>query len=258
MSLADFTDAFVQLNLVAAAAIVVVLIVRPLARRLFGPSVAYALWLAVPAAIFALALPARRLVLPSLIPAQAATPNVASPVAMAAVPLPGDPRPWLIALWIAGALAFAAVLIWRQRSLLISAGKLAFTADRSIRRADAKGIGPAVVGAFSPHVIVPSDFEDRFDAEERVLVLAHEWAHLRRQDARINALVALIQCSAWFNPLVHIAARAIRMDQELACDAAVIAQFPDARRRYAEAMLKTQITTTPLPFGCYWPERAGQ
>src|SRR6185503_20979525 len=100
----------------------------------------------------------------------------------------------------------------------------------------------AVVGALDPHVVVPSDFEARFDAEERVLVLAHEWAHLRRQDARVNALVALLQCAFWFNPLVHLAARAIRMDQELACDAAVIAQFPEARRRYAEAMLKTQVT----------------
>src|SRR4051812_7110285 len=95
----DLIDGLIRLNLVGGIAIVAVLVARPFVRRLFGPSVAYALWLAVPAAVLAIALPARRLVLHSLIPAQAATPNVASPVVMAAGPLPGDPRPWLIALW---------------------------------------------------------------------------------------------------------------------------------------------------------------
>ncbi|HET9160021.1 MAG TPA: M56 family metallopeptidase, partial [Caulobacteraceae bacterium] len=256
MSAADLIEGLVQLNLVGAAAIVIVLLFRRPARRLFGPSLAYALWLAVPTAIAAIALPARRLVLHSQIPTPAATPNAVGPEVMAAGPASADPRPWLIALWVIGALAFAAVLIWRQRRLIASAGRLVQTADRSVRRAVARGIGPAVVGAIQPRVIVPADFEDRFDADERVLVLAHEWAHLRRQDARINALVALIQCGLWFNPLVHLAARAIRMDQELACDAVVIAQFPEARRRYAEAMLKTQIATTALPFGCYWPARS--
>ena len=49
--------------------------------------------------------------------------------------------------------------------------------------------------------------------------------------------------------------RAFRVDQELACDAAVIRGRPDARTLYGETLLKTQLAATPLPFGCYWPAR---
>ncbi|MDB5452800.1 MAG: peptidase BlaR1, partial [Caulobacteraceae bacterium] len=239
MSPADVLDALLRVNLAAGLAILAVMLARRPARTWFGPQVAYGLWLIVPVAIAAVLLPARREVLTYWVQAQATTPNAALPVAMAADVPSSDPRPWLIALWVLGIVLSAALLAWRQRRLLLSAGRLANTADRWMRRAHAPGIGPAVVGAISPRVVVPSDFEDRFDPEERVLVLAHEWQHLKRQDARINGLVALFQCGFWFNPLVHLAARAIRVDQELACDAAVIAQYPEARRRYAEAMLKT-------------------
>jgi hypothetical protein len=33
-------------------------------------------------------------------------------------------------------------------------------------------------------------------------------------------------------------------------------RFPHDRRTYAEAMLKTQLVSEPLPFGCYWPTRS--
>ncbi|MCH1932675.1 hypothetical protein L9G16_21260, partial [Shewanella sp. A25] len=50
--------------------------------------------------------------------------------------------------------------------------------------------------------------------------------------------------------------RAMRLDQELACDAATLRRFPKARRLYAEALLKTELAHTPLPFGCRWPAAA--
>src|SRR5436190_16666909 len=152
MSPAEVIDALVRVNLAGAAAILLVLVARRPARAWFGPQVGYALWLAAPAAIFAVLLPARREIVSYLASAQAATPNVASPVAMAAEVPSSDPRPWLIGLWIAGVLASAGLFAWRQRRLLASAGRLAHTADRRMRRAHAAGVGPAVVGAFAPRV----------------------------------------------------------------------------------------------------------
>ena len=90
-------------------------------------------------------------------------------------------------------------------------------------RAARTDIGPAVVGRA---IILPLDFEDRFTRAEQAAILAHEAQHLARGDVAANAVVALIQCLCWFNPLVHLAARWIRVDQEFACDAAVIAQRP--------------------------------
>jgi beta-lactamase regulating signal transducer with metallopeptidase domain len=53
----------------------------------------------------------------------------------------------------------------------------------------------------------------------------------------------------------------MRLDQELACDAAVMARRPGSRRRYAETLLKTQIllktrgAALALPLGCRWVAR---
>ena len=42
--------ALIHLNLAAAGAVLVVLMVRPAVRRHFGPQIAYSLWVCVPAA----------------------------------------------------------------------------------------------------------------------------------------------------------------------------------------------------------------
>src|SRR5690606_7920983 len=111
---------------------------------------------------------------------------------------------------------------------------------------------PAVVGALRPRIVLPVDFEARFGREDATLVLAHERAHVARGDTRANLVAVAVRCLQWFNPLLHIAARSFRLDQELACDAAVVARHPHARRRYAGAMLNVQLAVPGLPVGCHW------
>jgi len=56
-------------------------------------------------------------------------------------------------------------------------------------------------------------FSRAFHVQEQAAILAHERIHLARQDARINALAALLRCLCWFNPLIHLGARWLRIDQ---------------------------------------------
>src|SRR5258705_297126 len=90
-------------------------------------------------------------------------------------------------------------------------------------------------------------------AAAAMLLPARVVPHLPRHDSRVNAALALARCVNWFNPMLHLAAHLIRIDQELACDAAVVAALPGARKSYAQAMLKAQLAARPLPLGCYWP-----
>jgi bla regulator protein blaR1 len=83
-------------------------------------------------------------------------------------------------------------------------------------------------------------------------VVAHERTHVLRGDVRANLAVAALRCLHWFNPLLHAAATRFRLDQELACDATVLAHHPHARRAYADAMLNTQLAVPGLPVGCHW------
>lgn len=227
-------------NLAAAAAVVLVLILRAPARRLFGPRIAYGLWLLVPLAALGLLLPSRV----ETVTVRAATGSDALPVGapvadVGQTPAILDIGALLLGLWIAGILANLAWLAWRQAQFA--------------RDARAGLAGPAAVGFLRPRVVTPSDFVRRYSPREQFVVLAHEETHIVRHDTRINALVALARCVNWFNPFLHLLQRALRIDQELACDAQVIADYPKVRRAYAEAMLKTQMATRPLPLGCYWP-----
>ncbi|HEY0650384.1 M56 family metallopeptidase [Phenylobacterium sp.] len=260
----DLLTLILRANLVAAAAILVALALRPAVTRRFGARTTYALWALVPLAVLASLIPGRRVVVeagsstvgaPIAEQAQAAAP--AAPEAMVPDVLAApafDPEPWLLGLWVVGAAASLAVLVFRQARFRRSLGAL--TPEGGRYRAEAAGVGPAVVGAIFPRIIVPADFEDRFAPEERRVVLAHEEVHYRRGDALVNAVVAVARCLCWFNPLAHVAAHYVRLDQELACDAEVIGRFPAARRTYAEAMLKTQLAPMAGPLACYWPGRS--
>ena len=228
-------------NLAAAVAVALVLILRKTARKLFGPRIAYGLWLLVPLAALGMLLPAR--VETVTVRAASAPSAQASPlVAQGASPNPPDAPfdGWLLvmSLWIAGILAHGAWMAWRQAQFG--------------RDAEAGLAGPAAVGVLRPRVVTPSDFGRRYSPREQFVVLAHEETHIVRHDTRINALVAAARCINWFNPMLHLLHRFLRIDQELACDAQVIARHPKVRRSYAEAMLKTQLATRPLPLGCYW------
>jgi beta-lactamase regulating signal transducer with metallopeptidase domain len=158
-----------------------------------------------------------------------------------------------VGAWVVGALVMAITLVARQRSFRRSLGTLRRDDDGLHRSADVTA--PMLVGAWRPRVVVPMDFEARYSADERELVLAHERAHKERGDVAINAVASFALCLCWFNPLVYRALAWLRMDQELACDALVLSKHGDARRRYADALLKTQLATDAAwrqPIGCHW------
>ncbi len=239
---ADILALLIRFTLALSAALIFILVLRGPVRAAFGAQTAYALWLLAPLAAIASFLPARTVYLnasPVSLNASAQFTDAATPTTqlpqIAAQSV--DLAPWFVALWLAG---FGCALIFQILGQ-----------HRFLRNADESG--PALVGIVRPRIVLPRDFDQRFTPEERALVIAHERAHLTSGDAQINALAALVQCLNWFNPLVHIARSALRIDQELACDARVMARHANARRTYAEAMLKTQLSAQAVPLGCQWP-----
>ena len=239
-------------TLAATIATAMVLVLRIPLRRAFGPQVAYAAWALVPAALLIATLPrpgAGHALAPELL---AVHPGllVAATDAVSASAGAADWRLVVIGIWLIGILASAFWFFIQQRRFVRGLGRL---------RRDASGAwrgdrvpAPAVVGALRPRIVLPSDFETRFGPGEAALVLAHERAHVARGDTRANLVAVALRCLQWFNPLLHVAARSFRLDQELACDAAVVARHPHARRRYAGAMLNVQLAVPGLPVGCHW------
>jgi hypothetical protein len=155
-------------------------------------------------------------------------------------------------IWLLGAFAMLMWLARRQVAFVRSLGTLTRDPDGIYRSCSI--VAPLLLGAWRARIVVPTDFESRYSAEERALVLAHERAHLVRGDGAINALATVALCLAWFNPLMYWALGRLRFDQELACDALVVAKSKIQRRLYADALLKTQLANDSAwgLAGCHW------
>jgi bla regulator protein blaR1 len=230
---------------------------RPVAAH-FGPRLAYWLWL----------LPALRIVMPP-VPAHwfgGSAISLSSPVSgitfqiapvTAISPDMADEASanWgliILAVWLAGAAVHFAYHFLAYRRF----AKQAFATAHFMHEIDPGAIqlltsdrvdGPLAMGLTHPAILVPLDFEWRYDAQERAFAIAHEVAHHRRGDLKVNFGALALLSLHWFNPLAHLAYRAFRIDQELACDATVVADAAaDDRHAYGRALVKSACGTVPL------------
>lgn len=239
----DALSELIQATLALTVALALVAALRRPLRRWLGAQAVYASWAMVPLAALAVLLPAPSggMTLPAVAGITQALPGIAT--APTTLPLAAIG----LCLWLAGATASLLLMLVRQRRF-----------QRSVLRQpqqahdESAWATPAVTGLLRPRIVLPADFGVRYTLEEQRLVIAHEQLHIERGDIPAQAVATLLRCVFWFHPLVHLAAARFRFDQELACDAAVVARFPDSRRRYGDAMLKTQLAEFGLPVGCHW------
>jgi beta-lactamase regulating signal transducer with metallopeptidase domain len=228
-----------------------VLAIRAPVRKAFGPGVAYALWL----------LPVLRIALPPL--PESWREQAAAPVAAigqvftyyivetgggapaAAAPSAID---WLLiaaVVWALGAAAFLGFhLVSHSRFCrqLLSRARI----DRIVANGRVWVIetdaahGPLAFGIWRKYVAFPRDFSERYDEQERDLALAHELGHHVRGDLIANWVALVVLAIHWFNPVAWRAFRAFRADQEMACDALVLAGREGAlRHAYGRAIVKS-------------------
>jgi beta-lactamase regulating signal transducer with metallopeptidase domain len=242
-------------TIASSAAVLLIGLLRKPLRAAAGARVAYWLWLLVPVVVLAVLLPVPSQVLTAS--SSSITGQVRSALSVMAVDaMPRGPSSLIaggLVIWAAGAFAMFLLLLQRQKSFIRSLGTLLPETDGLQRSAAA--VAPMLVGVWKPRIVVPLDFESRYAPEERDLMLAHERAHLVRLDVAVNAIASGCLCFFWFNPLIYWATGWIRTDQELACDAMVLAQRQDFRRCYANALLKTQLASDSawrMPVGCPW------
>lgn len=179
MTTASLIDLLWRLAFAACLSSALLLLVRRPLRALAGPRVAYFAWMAVPAAILAAAVPPvqlRRHILAEFAPSNGLA-TIASPVTQQ---IPADLPPWLLVIWLGGAALAAALLVRAQHRYIAQLGRLERRGP--VWYAQASDSGPALIGLFKPKIVVPADFERRYDKTEQALIIAHEQGHARRGD----------------------------------------------------------------------------
>ena len=234
------------------ALMLLVLAIRAPVRRAFGPGIAYALWL----------LPVLRLALPPLPESwreQATAPVAAMSEVITYYVTDAGPAPaaaaatassinWLLVAGVVWAIGAAAFLGFHLISHSRFCAKLLNKArvDRTVAEGKVRVIetdaahGPLAFGIWRKYVAFPRDFAERYDEQERALALAHELGHHVRGDLIANWVALFVLAIHWFNPIAWKAFRAFRADQEMACDALVLAGREAAlRHAYGRAIVKS-------------------
>lgn len=262
-------------TLLLSAAVLLLALLRPLLRRLLDAGAVYLAWLLVPLMMLSPALP--RLLQGQVLPAPLQALEQAVPAwlklpaaegALAGAPATEAARPastsmtdaalqpLALAVWSLGAAALLLLLAQRQRRF-----------SKRLQRMEGgwrapAGESPALMGLWQARLVLPRDFEQRFNAREQALILAHEAVHARRHDNAWNLLAAGLLVLQWFNPLAWWALSAMRLDQELACDAAVLNQahtdHPGEEtlvKTYVNALLKSHPQRAQPVLSTGWAHR---
>ncbi|MEA2719839.1 MAG: hypothetical protein QOJ39_1703, partial [Candidatus Eremiobacteraeota bacterium] len=106
---------------------------------------------------------------------------------------------------------------------------------------------PAAVGLFDGMVLLPKHVVDHFEPSDVDRFVLHELAHLERRDDWTAVVQRLIQIVMFFNPAVHVIARRLDLEREIACDDRVVTATSDVRS-YAVGLTRMAESTA-------WPHR---
>lgn len=96
---------------------------------------------------------------------------------------------------------------------------------------------PITLGWLKPAVILPKNIEQQLTPTTLKHVLLHELGHIKRQDIFFNWLACLINIVHWFNPVVWLACKRMRMDMEMACDELVLSHLDKVQHKSYGATL---------------------
>jgi HEAT repeat protein/beta-lactamase regulating signal transducer with metallopeptidase domain len=149
--------------------------------------------------------------------------------------------PGLVVVWFAGVLLLSIRLLGgvaRTRRLArdgtaparaILAAAFARLAQRlgvhaPVRLLESTALGvPAVVGWLKPVVLLPVAAAAGLTPQQLELLLAHELAHVRRNDYLVNLLQSVVETLLFYHPVVWWISARVREEREHCCDDAALA-----------------------------------
>lgn len=239
-------DLLIRSSIVLAAGLLIAAWLRHRSAALRHAVLVAAVFAAAGVVPLSLLVPAWEIPLPAVspAPASAARTETTARVLSVAVPEertapPSRSTSPLALIWFAGFLAMSATLlggIVRLRRVAARARPVRDTQWTGIAADVAAGYGLsreivvlqtdsanllATWGFRRPRVLLPSH-ACKWSLDRLNVVLAHEFAHIRRHDWLVQITVEVLRTILWFNPLMWIACTRLRRESEQACDDVVL------------------------------------
>ncbi|KAA0990688.1 M56 family metallopeptidase [Dyadobacter aurulentus] len=101
----------------------------------------------------------------------------------------------------------------------------------------AKILTPMVIGTISPVILLPIGFLTGFSTSQVEAILAHELAHIKRNDYLINLFQSFVEVIFFFHPAIWWLSDKVRAEREHCCDDIALAVCGD-KMSLAHALVK--------------------
>ncbi|HEV2802936.1 MAG TPA: M56 family metallopeptidase [Pyrinomonadaceae bacterium] len=176
--------------------------------------------------------------------------------------------PWLVLLWLAGALVLtlrlaggwmlterlkrepATVPLARDWRETLARLKRQLRVSRPVRLCESALVEvPTVIGWLRPVILVPATALTGLSAPQLEALLAHELAHIRRHDFLVNLFQSVVEIVLFYHPAVWWLSARVRVEREHACDDLAVSATGDvllyARALTALETLRGHTTNAP-------------
>lgn len=262
-------------SLAGSAFAVVISLLRPVTKKLFGYSWHYYIWLCV---LFVMLMPVRFNVNPMPAPNIATQTIQTQQEAVSAQPETTEnvvqtapaQKPQLLQkatviwdriiynrmnilayVWLIGAIALMLLNVLRyirlnieirKNSEVISCPETREYTDRRINvRIWENVASPFITGIFRPTLILP---KTELSEEQLHNILRHEMTHFKRHDILYKWFAEFVKCVHWFNPISWYVSKQIASECEISCDMSVTKNMTDS-----EEMSYVSTILSLLPTG---------
>ncbi len=105
---------------------------------------------------------------------------------------------------------------------------------------------PAVIGCLKPIILFPIQACTGLSSEQLEAILAHELAHIKRNDYIVNCVQVIVETVLFYHPVVWWLSRAIRREREACCDDVAVSLCGD-RFVYVRALTAMEAVRGRVP-----------
>lgn len=106
---------------------------------------------------------------------------------------------------------------------------------------------PMLIGYLKPVILFPIGLINHLSVEETQAILAHELAHIKRNDFLHNLILSVVEMLFYYHPAVWWISANVRMERENCCDDLAMKLIGD-KTIYAKTLLKIEeLKTAKIP-----------
>ncbi|MBC6315939.1 M56 family metallopeptidase [Listeria grandensis] len=236
----------IETSILASVLVVFILCIRFVLRNWLTPQWKYALWLILVIRLVLPWFPESSFSIYSLLPitpvASQESTTIAPetiekvPVIAKEVPAEIDIYTVFLLIWILGILFAGIFIIMTNRRLYTYISKQPLITEKRVLdiyqqckqnmsiekdiplHYSGKISAPTLFGMNKPRILLDKKHVKHLKDEQLKYIFYHELSHYKRKDIGINLLMNCLLIVHWFNPMLWYACRAMREDQEMACD----------------------------------------